>query len=767
SPTPNPMTWASIPTAASTTSITMTATTASDISGVEYRFLNLTDSAHDSAWQASPSYIDTGLAPGSAYVYQVSARDLSPAQNTTGASSTIPETTDPDVTAPAPDPMTFASAPSAMNSTTITMTATAASDISGVEYLFQNLTDSAHDSAWQGSATYTDTGLASGTSYTYQVTARDLSAAQNTTAASATAAASTTNPQPVVLFADGFESGDMTTGGWDTFNSSAAAKSSALFTGSWGAELKNSTWIERSVSTFGYDSIGVTFARQTAGLDSGEVLLVEWSTGGAWTEIESTQSTTYSAVAFDLPGAADSPAFKIRFTTNANRNNEKARIDDVQITGIPTAPPTAPGAASAPSPADSSNDVNTVATLTWTAGSGADSHDVYFGTNPAPGAGEFQGNQAGSAFDLGVLAYSTTYHWRIDEVNGVGTTTGAVWSFTTQSPPPPPGQASAPNPSDTAINVSNAATLSWTAGSGADSHDVYFGTNPAPGAGEFQGNQPGSAFDPGVLAYSTTYFWQIDEVNATGTSTGIVWSFTTESAPPAPGQASGPSPADVATNVSTTAGLSWIAGSGASSHDVYFGTIPTPSAQGNQTGTSFDPGPLAPSTTYYWHIDEVNTTGITVGVTWSFTTMASSAPVSLFSDGFESGNYSTGGWITQRGGAAITGGAAFAGSSGAELKKTTWIETSVSTAGHHSVHLKYVRRTVNLDSGKFLHAEWWDGSAWDTVESTQATAWAPQDLALPAAADDNANLKIRFRLASNSNKEKAHIDDVEVTAVPN
>jgi hypothetical protein len=95
-----------------------------------------------------------------------------------------------------------------------------------------------------------------------------------------------------------------------------------------------------------------------------------------------------------------------------------------------------------------------------------------------------------------------------------------------------PDQASNPNPSDGASSVSVSAILSWTAGSGADSHDVYFGTNPNPGAGEFQGNQTGNTFDPGPLALDTTYYWRIDEVNAYGTTTGAVWSFTTEAAPP-------------------------------------------------------------------------------------------------------------------------------------------------------------------------------------------------------------------------------------------
>jgi len=91
----------------------------------------------------------------------------------------------------------------------------------------------------------------------------------------------------------------------------------------------------------------------------------------------------------------------------------------------------------------------------------------------------------------------------------------------------PPGQASNPNPANGTTKVSRNVILSWTAGSGADSHDVYFGTNPNPGASEFQGNQPPTTFDPGYLPKNTWHYWRIDEVNAGGTTTGVVWSFKT------------------------------------------------------------------------------------------------------------------------------------------------------------------------------------------------------------------------------------------------
>lgn len=84
-----------------------------------------------------------------------------------------------------------------------------------------------------------------------------------------------------------------------------------------------------------------------------------------------------------------------------------------------------------------------------------------------------------------------------------------------------------------------------------------------------------------------------------------------------------PNPSNEASNISTNIDLSWSNGGGATSYDVYFGTDGTPDSgeyQGNQTGTSFDPGSLSYNTTYYWRIDAQNLSGTTEGTVWSFTT---------------------------------------------------------------------------------------------------------------------------------------------------
>jgi hypothetical protein len=99
-------------------------------------------------------------------------------------------------------------------------------------------------------------------------------------------------------------------------------------------------------------------------------------------------------------------------------------------TAAPVVP--APGAPASPSPTIGATGVSTTPTLTWTSAN-ATSYDVKFGTvNPPP---QVTTGQAAASYTPATLANSTTYFWQIVAKNGTGTTTGAVWSFTTAAPP--------------------------------------------------------------------------------------------------------------------------------------------------------------------------------------------------------------------------------------------------------------------------------------------------------------------------------------------
>ena len=92
-------------------------------------------------------------------------------------------------------------------------------------------------------------------------------------------------------------------------------------------------------------------------------------------------------------------------------------------------------------------------------------------------------------------------------------------------------QASDPNPADRTTGISINADLSWTADIHVISHDVYFGASYPP---PFRCNQTATIFDPGIMAYETTYYWRIDEINKWGTTSGEIWSFTTVPSPSIP-----------------------------------------------------------------------------------------------------------------------------------------------------------------------------------------------------------------------------------------
>jgi hypothetical protein len=100
-----------------------------------------------------------------------------------------------DTSPPTPNPATFSTAPNAISSTEITMTATTGSDATGpVEYYFDEITDNngATDSGWVTNPVYNDSGLDPNTQYTYTVQMRDsVSPTPNTGTASSPASATT------------------------------------------------------------------------------------------------------------------------------------------------------------------------------------------------------------------------------------------------------------------------------------------------------------------------------------------------------------------------------------------------------------------------------------------------------------------------------------------------------------------------------------------------------------------------------------------------
>ena len=185
-PWPNPSTWAVEPYAipAADDSISMTATTAfDDVSGVEYRFVCTGGDGHDSGWQDSSTYIDTGLSEDITYTYKAQTRDKSPRKNRTAWS--VEASAYIDLTPPTPNPSEWKTQPFEYYNSDDgkyynRMEAVMAQDISGVEYYFWCQT-AGYGSGWQDSPIYKVQVPEPNKQYVYKVKTRDKSTHQNET----------------------------------------------------------------------------------------------------------------------------------------------------------------------------------------------------------------------------------------------------------------------------------------------------------------------------------------------------------------------------------------------------------------------------------------------------------------------------------------------------------------------------------------------------------------------------------------------------------
>jgi len=134
----------------------------------------------------------------------------------------------------------------------------------------------------------------------------------------------------------------------------------------------------------------------------------------------------------------------------------------------------------------------------------------------------------------------------------------------------------------------------------------------------------------GLTATSIRLMATLTRANPSTTPTIDMWgvNYYTNDPPYTP---SAPNPANGATNVDIQADLSWTGGDpngDTVTYDVYFGTTsPPPKVVGNQSSTTYDPGTLNFTTTYYWKIVAWDSYGAsTSGPIWSFTTKVNNPP---------------------------------------------------------------------------------------------------------------------------------------------
>ena len=189
-----------------------------------------------------------------------------------------------------------------------------------------------------------------------------------------------------------------------------------------------------------------------------------------------------------------------------------------------------PKTAYSPDPADGAEFVDPNAIFTWTGGYGSKLHTTYLGDNYDDVNNAAGGIPLGSpSYDPGILEREKVLYWRVDEFDGVETHKGDIWAFTT------PGAVGNPQPANGAVDVQMIESLSWTPADTAASHYLYFGTdkdavNDATTASpQYIGARAlgTESYEPGGLAWDSSYAWRVDEVYPSGTIKGLVWTFTT------------------------------------------------------------------------------------------------------------------------------------------------------------------------------------------------------------------------------------------------
>jgi len=428
-----------------------------------------------------------------------------------------------------------------------------------------------------------------------------------------------------------FQQGDDTSGGpgrtWLFFHQSDEIRSSlgGSATGS-GVGMESGIW---------YHAVVVV---TEGGTTDSVQLYVNGEAAGAAREdsMEDSEGVFYIGAHKGLGNIWDGPLDEIRIYSHA--------LSEAAIRKLAAGPQ-----ASKPNPADGSVLEATWASLSWTPGSDAVSHDVYVGESFAdvndgvPGAPGFQGNQGATSLVVGFpgfpfpdgLAPGVTYYWRIDEVNDADPNSpwkGNVWSFSI-----PPKTAYAPDPADGAGFVDPNAIFTWMGGFGSKLHRAYLGDN-YDNVNNAAGGMPlGSpSYDPGTLEREKVLYWRVDEFDGVETHKGDVWSFTT------PGAVGNPQPADGAVDVQMIETLSWTPAETAASHELYVGTdanavrnatTASPEYIGPRAlgAESYDPGGLAWDSSYAWRVDEVYPTETVKGLVWTFTTADF-----ILVDGFES-----------------------------------------------------------------------------------------------------------------------------------
>jgi len=421
---------------------------------------------------------------------------------------------------------------------------------------------------------FTDTGLAVGTTYYYRIT---LSNSVGNSPVSDTASATTSQPSPTAPLAP--------------TNLTANASSTSQINLSWTDNSSNETGfkIERALAV-----------------------------NGPFTEIDVTAAnvTTYASTGLD---ASTTYYYRVS-ATNAMGTSPVVVANATTSSPAPTAP-------NAPTNLMASAASTTQINLSWTDSSNNETGFKVERSTTVNGNYTLLTTTAANVttYQNTGLTASTTYFYRVSAVNAVGTsaTTDPV-SATTQSPPAPNTPTAPTNLTATATSTTQI-NLAWTDSS---NNETGFKVERAT---TVNGNYMlvtttaanVTSYSNTGLAASTTFYYRVAAINATGSSNYTAVATATTQTPP-----SAPSAPSAFTATATSTAQINLAWTDNSSNETGFKIERSTTSNGTYTlvtttaanATSYSNTGLAASTTYYYRVFATNAVGDSSKISASATT---------------------------------------------------------------------------------------------------------------------------------------------------
>lgn len=288
-------------------------------------------------------------------------------------------------------------------------------------------------------------------------------------------------------------------------------------------------------------------------------------------------------------------------------------------------PPTAPNLLA---PADQETLTTVTPTFTWDASLEANGYHLQVSTDSGFGAGVLDHFTSATSLALATpLDYSTTYYWRVQATNNLGTTNSVTRSFTTPAPPAPPAP-SLVLPEDGSTVSSLVPTFDWTddweARRWTSGYRLQISTTQDFGSFVFNNTvQGGSEFVlPSWvrLSHSTSYYWRVQGFNNAGSGDwSAVAGFRTPDPPPAPTAPILVAPGGLdAANPTVVDSLkprfTWQPSSDAASYRIQISknaqfTSLLVNATTNSTEYAFEWQTLTKGAQYWWRVQGVNHVG--------------------------------------------------------------------------------------------------------------------------------------------------------------